>query len=89
VIATRTYDKLFAGIRVSPPDRARAESAIRRAFVDQQHLGPITTREKWGEILKIQQVRDSVLVSLVQDSTQRKRLADRLEDARPKSSRWP
>jgi hypothetical protein len=87
-VSARTYERLFLEIALPRDERARAFEVIKRAFVSRQALYPIDSQEEWNKLIGIQNRRDSLLLALVEKSGDRKKLEERLEADRPRSSRW-
>ena len=82
-VAESTYARLFATIALAPAEREQAVRAIGAAFVAQQKAQPIVTQEDRLKILRIQEQRDSTLLTLVSDGAERQALSRRLEAELP------
>lgn len=82
------YRRFFSGITMSAEAEGKARELLRRAYVQGLSLEPIETRETWNRLVRMRERRDSLLMALVKDRTQRATLNARLESVRPKRSFW-
>lgn len=83
-VANNVYDRLFAGVRLSRDREAQARAAIRRAWVENYGLRPLSSRRDNDKYSARLARRDSVLRVLLPDSVSR-----RAFDARARAERPP
>jgi hypothetical protein len=64
-VRNNIFHHLFAGITLSPEQRARAEAIIREAYNEQEALGHITSCVGWKVLVALQDRRDSTLRAML------------------------
>jgi hypothetical protein len=87
LVSSTIYSELFNGLNADARIRAQAESIIRRTFVEQQKLLPVTDQRTWSRIVSLQASRDTALLRMAPPAD-RPKLSARLNSARPRSVRW-
>jgi hypothetical protein len=79
------FDRLFDGIALTPEAEANARRVIRDTDVKQAALLPITEDAGWGELIALQDRRDSVLKAMLASDADRSRFERNAAPMRPRS----
>lgn len=65
LVQRNIFHQLFAGITLTPDQRARAQAVIAKTYHEQEALGPITSCTGWKVLVALQDQRDSTLRAML------------------------